>query len=123
MAFLIRDKATDGKIRRGSGKFCAGKERKLEKNRFRWTKKKEEEEEERVSETGLPDFSWYNIPKRKQILISSDKMYKIDVKYLDQMVIKYTNISHCKSLQNLPNSGFRFKIIASGNPAVGTTKK
>jgi hypothetical protein len=50
-------------------------------------------------------------------------MYKIDVKYLDQMVIKYTNISHCKSLQNLPNSGFRFKIIASGNPAVGTTKK
>jgi hypothetical protein len=56
---------------------------------------------------GLPDFSWYNIPKR-------GKIYQITIKYtkwpqnipncrkVDPMAIKYSNIFHCKTLQNLP---------------------
>jgi hypothetical protein len=60
---------------------------------------------------GLPDFSWYKIPKW-------GKMYQVTTKYnkwaqhilngrkIDQMVIKYTNIFLCKTLQNLPKLGF-----------------
>jgi hypothetical protein len=32
------------------------------------------------------------------------------------MAIKYTNIFHCKTLQNLPKFGFLFENRASGNP-------
>jgi hypothetical protein len=32
------------------------------------------------------------------------------------MVITYTNIFHCKTLQNLPKFGFWFENIPSGNP-------
>jgi protoporphyrinogen oxidase len=54
----------------------------------------------RGSAPGLPDFYWYNIPKR-------EKMYQITIKYtkwsqnipkgrkIDLMAIKYTNILHC----------------------------
>jgi hypothetical protein len=48
---------------------------------------------------GLPDFSWSKIPKR-------GKIYQITTKYIDQMVIKYTKIFHCKTPQNLPKLGF-----------------
>jgi hypothetical protein len=56
------------------------------------------------------------------------KMYQITQKYtkqqynisngrkIDQMFIKYTNIFHCKTLQNLPNLDFWFENIPSGNP-------
>jgi hypothetical protein len=58
--------------------------------------------------SGLPDFSWYNIPKREK--------YKVTIKYtqwpqnipncpkIDQMDIN--KICHCKSLQNLSKLGF-----------------
>jgi hypothetical protein len=36
---------------------------------------------------------------------------------VDQMAIKYTNIYHCKTLQNLPKLGFWFEKKPSGNPA------
>jgi hypothetical protein len=31
-------------------------------------------------QTGLPDFSWYNIPKRGKNIQNSDKMYQMAVK-------------------------------------------
>jgi hypothetical protein len=61
--------------------------------------------------TGLPDLSWYNIPKR-------GKLYQMTIKYtkwphntpndhkMDQMAIKHTNIFRFKLLQNLPKLGF-----------------
>jgi hypothetical protein len=60
--------------------------------------------------TGLPDFSWYNIPKR-------GKIYQITIKIpngkklpycrkIDQMAIKCTSNFHCKTLQNLPKLVF-----------------
>jgi hypothetical protein len=60
---------------------------------------------------GLPDFSWHNIPKRRNI-------YQITIKYtkrpqsipnnhkIVQMDIICTNIFYCKTLQNLPKLGF-----------------
>jgi hypothetical protein len=33
------------------------------------------------------------------------------------MAIKFTNIFHCKTLQNFPKLGFLFSKYASGNPA------
>jgi hypothetical protein len=39
------------------------------------------------------------------------------VKYVDQMGIKYTNIVHYKTLENLPKLGFWFVNIPFGNPA------
>jgi hypothetical protein len=59
----------------------------------------------------LPDFSWNNSPKR-------EKFTKMNMNYtkgpqimpigrkIDQMLIKYTNNFHCKTLQNLPKGGF-----------------
>jgi hypothetical protein len=49
---------------------------------------------------GLPDFSWYNIPKTG---IPTD-LPNVHKTY--QMAIKYTNIFHFKILQNLPKLGF-----------------
>jgi hypothetical protein len=74
---------------------------------------------------GLPDFSWYNKPKRGNI-------YQIIIKYtkcqqnvpngrkIDQMAIIYTKIFHCNSLQNLAKVGFWFENMPSGNPAYDT---
>jgi hypothetical protein len=42
---------------------------------------------------GLPDFSWYNKPKRGKIP-NYHKFY--------QMAINYANAFHWKTLQNLP---------------------
>jgi hypothetical protein len=62
-------------------------------------------------ETGLPDFSWYNIPKW-------GNMYQATLKYtnwpqqiptshkIDHMAIKSTNIFHYKAHHNLPKFGF-----------------
>jgi hypothetical protein len=69
---------------------------------------------------GLPDFSWYNMPKRK-------KIYQITMKYtkwsqnipngrkIDQMSITYSNIFHCKTIQNFTQ--IWFENMPSGNPA------
>jgi hypothetical protein len=70
---------------------------------------------------GLPDFSWYNIPNR-------GKIYQITLKYLkwpqhipngrkiDHTTIKYTNIFHRKTLQNLPKLGFLVRKYAISQP-------
>jgi hypothetical protein len=48
-------------------------------------------------EQGLPDFSWYNIPKRGEMFqittkISNEhKLYQMAAKYLDQMSTKFQN--------------------------------
>jgi hypothetical protein len=60
---------------------------------------------------GMPDFSWRNIPKR-------GKIYQMILNYtiwpqhrpngrkIDRMAIKFTNLFHCKTLQNWPKLGF-----------------
>jgi hypothetical protein len=41
-----------------------------------------------------------------------------DGRKIDQLAIKYTNIIHCKILQNLPKLGFfSFENMPSGSPA------
>jgi hypothetical protein len=78
------------------------------------------------SKSGLPDFSWCNIPKRGKSIPNNLKMYPMATKYtihiatqyVDQMDIKYTNIFHCKALQNLPKSRiFGLKNMPSGSTA------
>jgi hypothetical protein len=59
---------------------------------------------------GLPDFSWDNTPKAKNIP-KSIKYHKWPENIpngckIDQMVVKYTIIFHRKPLQNLPKLGF-----------------
>jgi hypothetical protein len=56
------------------------------------------------AQPGLPDFSWHNTPKRW-------KMYQIAIKLSNaieiyQMAVKYSDLFHSKTLQNLPNFGF-----------------
>jgi hypothetical protein len=57
---------------------------------------------------GLPDFSWYNIPKQGKIYQITTKLQigpKIHItngRNIFQMVIKCTNTFHSKALQNLP---------------------
>jgi hypothetical protein len=48
--------------------------------------------------SGLPDFSGCGYTKRPQNIPNGCK--------IDQMAINYTNIFHCKALQNLPKVGF-----------------
>jgi hypothetical protein len=64
---------------------------------------------------GLPDFSWYKIPKREKIYqITTSYIYQMSIKYnyiktvkwTKCPYIKYTNIFHCMTLQNLPKFGF-----------------
>jgi hypothetical protein len=49
---------------------------------------------------GLPDFAWYNIPKREKLTKISQIIPKGHKQY--QMAKKYSNISHSKALQNMP---------------------
>jgi hypothetical protein len=62
---------------------------------------------------GLPDFSWYSIPKRwkytkwPQNIPKCHKIYQ-NVRKIYQMSIKFTSIFHCKTLKNLPKVGFLF---------------
>jgi hypothetical protein len=71
-------------------------------------------------QTGLPDFPWYNIPKRgKYTKLSQNTYTKVpknipNRRKMDQMAI---SIFHCKTLQNLPKFDIWFKNIPSGNPA------
>jgi hypothetical protein len=67
----------------------------------------------RNSESGLPDFSWYKIPKRggnmpndHKICIPKWPQNISNGRKIDQMVIKYTKIFHCKTLLNFPKLGF-----------------
>jgi hypothetical protein len=60
---------------------------------------------------GLPDFSWYKIPKRGKIYQITTNRTKCQWnitkdRKMDQVSIKYTNIFHCKTLKNFPKFGF-----------------
>jgi hypothetical protein len=79
---------------------------------------------------GLPDLSWYKIPKRGEIHQMTTKYTKWPyVKYfqwlkIDQKVIKYTNIfHHCKTLQKLPKLGFLVRKQTIWQPWFTQTKK
>jgi hypothetical protein len=52
--------------------------------------------------TGLPDFSWYQNTKTGKYIPNGRIIYVPTVHKIYQMSIKYTNIFHCKTLQNLP---------------------
>jgi hypothetical protein len=59
---------------------------------------------------GLPDLSSYNIPKRGKIYQMTTKCNKMPLNLpicikTYQIAIKYTNIFHYKTLQNLPKNG------------------
>jgi hypothetical protein len=60
---------------------------------------------------GLPDFSWYMIPKPEKCtkwthnVPNVHKISQMSVKYY-KMAIKYINIFQSKALQNLPKFGF-----------------
>jgi hypothetical protein len=41
---------------------------------------------------------------------------------MEPVLIKYTNIFHCKTLQNLPKVGFLFENKSSGNPERNNTR-
>jgi hypothetical protein len=73
---------------------------------------------------GLPDFSWHNTPKRDtytkipQNIPNGNKMCCVNGRKIDhQMATKYTNIFHCKALQNLPKLGLMIENMPSCNPA------
>jgi hypothetical protein len=56
---------------------------------------------------GLPDVSWYKIPKQEKICLITIKYTKWPQKIpnnpkTDQTAIKYTNIFHCKTPQSFP---------------------
>jgi hypothetical protein len=61
-----------------------------------------------VPATGLPDFSWHNIPKLgkyTKLPLNLPKGNKIDVpngRKIGPMAVKCTHIFYCKILQNLP---------------------
>jgi hypothetical protein len=56
--------------------------------------------ESRSVQPGLPDFSWYKIPKLGEIFQMTTKYTKwpyniSNGRKIDQMVLTYTKISHC----------------------------
>jgi hypothetical protein len=69
-----------------------------------------------VSRSGLPDFSWYMIPKPEICTKWSQSISKACKIF--QMVIKYINIFQSKALQNLPQ--LEFENIPFGNPGPST---
>jgi hypothetical protein len=42
---------------------------------------------------------------------------------IDQTSVKYTNVFHCKTLQNIPKLGFLFENKPSGNPGCDKASK
>jgi hypothetical protein len=68
-------------------------------------------ETDSLLDTGLPDFSRRNIPKREKNIPNCHKMYQIAIKYNIWMYNRQngpnnTNIFHCRTFQNLPKFGF-----------------
>jgi hypothetical protein len=64
---------------------------------------------------GMPDFSWYNIPKREKYTKLPQKIPNVHLKYakrlkIDPISIKYTNSFNCKTLQKLPKFGIFFGL-------------
>jgi hypothetical protein len=64
-----------------------------------------------VTAAELPDFWGHKIPKREKCTKMTTKYtnYPLNItkdRKMDQVSIKYTNIFHCKTRQNLPKFGF-----------------
>jgi hypothetical protein len=55
----------------------------------------------------------YQLP---QNIPNGHKKFPMAIKYVDQMVIKYTKIFHSKTFQNLHKLGFLVENKPSGNP-------
>jgi hypothetical protein len=56
---------------------------------------------------GLPDFSWYNIPKREKMYQTATKYTKWPQNIQNDIImfvtaIKYSNICHSMALKNVP---------------------
>jgi hypothetical protein len=74
--------------------------------------------------TALPEFSWYNIPKRWNIdQIPAKCIYQMAMKYMYQMVMKYSEwpqniptLSVPKPSKIFQNWDFWFENVPSGNP-------
>jgi hypothetical protein len=65
----------------------------------------------RCFQSGLPDFSWYSIPKWGEIYHMARKYTKgpeniPNGSKIDHMARKYTDSFHSKTLQNVPKFGF-----------------
>jgi hypothetical protein len=65
-----------------------------------------------ASESGLPDLSWYSVPKQEKYTKMTAKCtkwpYYVAIPngcQIFQMAINYTNIFHYKVLQNIPKFG------------------
>jgi hypothetical protein len=61
--------------------------------------------------TGLPDFYWYKIHKQGETYQNTMNYTKCPQnitkdRKMGLVSIKYTNIFHCKTLQNLPKFAF-----------------
>jgi hypothetical protein len=61
--------------------------------------------------TGLPDFSWYILPKREKFYqyTTKDTQCLSNISNgckMDQTSMKYSKIFHCKTLQKLPQFWF-----------------
>jgi hypothetical protein len=71
---------------------------------------------------GLPDYSWYMIPKQEKMYQMNTKRTKWSYNIpnalkMSQIAIKYINIFPSKALQNSPNLEFWVWKDSSGNPA------
>jgi hypothetical protein len=59
-----------------------------------------------IFNSGLPDFSWHNIPKRgeftkwPQTIPNGHKIYQMTGKWIHRMASYYTNIFHGKTLKS-----------------------
>jgi hypothetical protein len=54
--------------------------------------------------TGLPDFSWFNLPKRENCTKLPSN--KLKCQKTVQMAVNYSSIFHFKNQQDLPKLGF-----------------
>jgi hypothetical protein len=73
----------------------------------------------------LPGFSWYNIPKRKKYTPNTTKYIKCplnkeNVRKVDQMSAKYTNISIAIPSKIYTTLDFWFEKIPSDNPVISS---
>jgi hypothetical protein len=59
-----------------------------------------------VSQPGLPDFPWNNIPKTGENIPNYHKLPIPNGRKIEQISIKYSNIVLTRPLKNLPKLGF-----------------
>jgi hypothetical protein len=76
-----------------------------------------------TSASGLPDFPWYNLPKREkytkwpQNIPNSHKIYQMAKNIPNsEKYGRYHNIVHYKTIEILPKFGSLVRKMPSGNP-------